>query len=234
MNPLLTCPWEDATHLGLFSSNVPPILYYSHVPAMLVAILFAFFVFFHTKKSLVSYSLISIAVFFSFWNLADLILWATNKPEIVMFFWSLQILFEALIFISALYLVHAFVKKTGPKLLGTSLLTVLLLPLVALIPSKFNLVGVYLADCVAIENLIAKYYSYGLEAVIIIVIAIFTFRQAKQKKLKEEKREIVGIGIGIIVFLAMFVYGNLGQLGACTIWTIWHANICGPTKLSNC
>src|SRR3990167_10146769 len=106
----LLCPWESAKYF-VYSSNIPPLFFYSHIPAILVALLVGFLVFYKSNKSKIGTSLLIVSILFSLWSLFDLIIWATNRPDIVMFFWSLQILFEPLVYLVCFYLVYLFIKN---------------------------------------------------------------------------------------------------------------------------
>src|SRR3989344_7733900 len=130
---LLLCPWESPTYL-FFSSNIPTLFFYSHIPAILVALLVGFIVFFKSGRSKTGTTLFIVTVLFSLWTFFDLILWATNRPDVVMFFWALQILFEPLVYLLCFYLIYVFVKNVDLsfrwKLFGILLYSpvVLLLP----------------------------------------------------------------------------------------------------------
>src|SRR3989338_8596802 len=139
----LLCPWESAQYF-VYSSNIPTLFFYSHIPAILVALLVGLLVFYKSGKSKVGSSLLIISVLFSLWSLFDLILWSTNAPDVVIFFWSLQILFEHLVYLICFYLVYLFARnKDLPfkwKLLGILFYS----PIVLLLSSKYNLMGVNL------------------------------------------------------------------------------------------
>ena len=117
---MLTCPWEDPSYL-IFSSNVPDILYYSHIPAVLVALLLGVFIFLN-KKTSATKTLLSLVILFSLYAVFDLVVWASNRGDVVLFLWSLQILIEPFIFFCSLYLMYFFVGyknisfKTTPKI----------------------------------------------------------------------------------------------------------------------
>src|SRR3989338_10961216 len=131
----LLCPWESAQYF-VYSSNIPTLFFYSHLPAMLVALIVGFLVFYKSKK-LMGATMLIISILFSIWSIFDLILWATNRPDTVMFFWSLQILIEPLIYLLGFYLTYLFItnKDLGfkAKLLGLALYS----PIVFLLPSAY-------------------------------------------------------------------------------------------------
>src|SRR3989338_7931583 len=103
------CPLETPLYF-VYSSNIPTLFFYSHFPAVIVALLAGFLVFWKSR-SLVGNTMLAIMLLFSAWSAFDLVLWATNRPDVVMFFWSLQILIEPLIYLLSFYLAFLFVKN---------------------------------------------------------------------------------------------------------------------------
>ncbi len=106
----LFCPWESAQYF-VYSSNIPTLFFYSHIPAIVIALLVGLFVFYKSDKSKVGVSLLVISILFSLWCIFDLVIWATNRPDIVLFYWSLQILFEPLVYLVCSYLVYLFINE---------------------------------------------------------------------------------------------------------------------------
>src|SRR5262245_27159135 len=106
----LLCPWEGATYF-IYSSNVPILLFYSHIPAIVVALLFGLVIFYKSGKSIQGATLLTVSILFSSWGIFDLVLWATNRPDTVLFFWSIQILLEPLIYLLCFYLLYVTIKK---------------------------------------------------------------------------------------------------------------------------
>ena len=83
MEPLL-CPWESPVLL-FFSSNVPALVHYSHVIAILAALAIGVYVFASSPRSTVARLFLFLVTTFSVWTILDLVLWATNRPDVVMF-----------------------------------------------------------------------------------------------------------------------------------------------------
>src|ERR1035437_3670089 len=165
------CPWEAAKYF-VYSSNIPTLFFYSHIPAIIVSLIFALLVFYKTGKSKIGSSLLVVSILFSFWCIFDLIIWATNRPDVVLFFWSLQILFEPLVYLMCFYLVYLFVANKDLmfkwKLFGMLLYS----PVILLLPSKYNLLGVEIETCNAVEGFIAHYFTYIFESIIILSIIL--------------------------------------------------------------
>jgi len=202
----LVCPWESASFL-VYSSNVPSLLYYSHVPAIVASLVLGFLVFWNNKKSLTGKLLLSVAVAFGVWAFFDLILWATNRTDITMFFWSLQILFEFFVFLLSFYLVYTYINNKFPSFKVNLIIFLATVPFILLISTKYNLLGVDLSDCYAIESDIIVYYSYILEilfTVLSILVIVFGYKHNITRR-----KEIIIFLVGIALFLLAFSFGNI-------------------------
>lgn len=162
-----------------------------------------------SKESGVARSLLVIVSLFFAWCFADLIIWATNDPGTVMFYWSLQVLIEPLIFLVSILLTYRFVFKKEPSLLSKVLVLAPMLPLVAVLSTKYNLVGVTLADCNAIEGFFAHYYSYIIETLYIIITVRLVVRAYTKSAEAASKKQVKFFGIGIALFLVAFSWGNI-------------------------
>jgi signal transduction histidine kinase len=204
----LLCPW-DAPQFLIYSSNIPPLLFYTHIPAMLIALILGILVIAKSKESIVAKSLLLIVTLFFIWSFIDLILWATNSPSNVIFFWSMQVLIEPLIFGLSLYLSYVFMFKKDMPFWGKLIVSIPVLPLIIFLSTKYNLIGVNLVDCTAIEGFFATFYSYTFEILytgLILVMTIWAFIKSKDTK---RKNEVKYFGMGIIFFLFAFSWGNI-------------------------
>ena len=202
------CPWEDALYF-VYSSNIPTLFFYSHIPAIVVALLIGFLIFLKSKKSIMGYILLSITLLFSLWSFFDLILWSTNRPDVVMFFWSMQILIEPLIYILGFYMTYVFVKDTDLTFKMKILLVLLSLPVILLLWTQYNILGVDLADCTAIEGFVAQYFTYIVEFLSIISIVVLVIWESRKVVEKVRRREIITFAFGVILFLFAFSSGNI-------------------------
>lgn len=204
----LFCPWETASYY-IYSSNIPTLFFYSHFPALIVALLAGFIVFYKTNKSKIGVTLLAMTIMFSIWSLIDLVLWATNDPRIVMFAWSVQVLVEPLVYLLAFYLSYVFIKQKDLPFNLKILLVILYLPIIALLSTHFNLQGVNITDCNAIEGPLAQYYTYFVELVIILSLFIFSVLEFSRAEDVAHKKEIRIFSIGIVLFLLAFSWGNI-------------------------
>ena len=219
------CPWETAQYF-VYSSNIPTLFFYSHIPAILVALVVGLLVFYKSNKSKVGTSLLIASILFSLWSLFDLIIWATNRPDVVLFFWSLQILFEPLVYLLCFYLVYLFIKNKDLVFKWKFLGILLYSPVVILLPFKYNLIGVDVGFCNAIEGFIAQYFTYIVEVIFILSIIFLTTLESRKAYNADRKKEIIILGIGIILFLIAFSSGNI--IGSFTEnWTLAQAGLIG-------
>lgn len=202
------CPWDSPLYF-IYSSNVPSLLYYSHFTTIIIGLLIGFFVFFKSGKSVLGKNLLYISVLFSAWTFIDLILWATNRPDLVLFFWSLQILIEPLLFIFSFYLIFYFVKQKHLSFFYSLIIALFYLPIVFFLNTDLSLSGIYLSDCSAVEGPISKYYVYLIEFVFIILIFCFSFLNYKDKRYVDYKKQIKIFSIGVVLFLLSFIFGNI-------------------------
>lgn len=202
------CPWESAQYF-VYSSNIPTLFFYSHFPAIIISLILGFFVFFKSDRNRMSQILLTIISLFSIWSLIDLILWATNDPRFVLFFWSLQVLVEPMIFLFSFYLIFVFIKNKDFSFWQWILVSLPVLPIIFLLSTNLNLIGVDVYDCNATEGFIAQYYSYVVELIFILLIFIFSLSQYFKIKDIEKKREVKIFSIGLVLFLIAFSWGNI-------------------------
>lgn len=202
----LFCPWEPAQYL-FFSSNIPNLLYYSHISAIIIALIIGLLVYRTNRKFLISKVFLLMLSLFSVWLLIDIILWATNNPSEVMFFWPLQILTEVMVFVSALYFVKVYMGEVILSKKIILILSLLLFPFLFIIATKYGIIGINLEDCYALESNLIVYFSYFIEIFISIwIVKLFiTYR----KNINKKKKEVLFFVIGLTLFLLAFSSGNI-------------------------
>lgn len=201
------CPW-DAPHYLIFSANIPHILYYAQIPGMIAGTILGLFVLLQSRSRL-SLTLLFLVGTYCIWGVLNLVLFATNRSDVVMMWWSITILVEPLIYAASFYLAYMFIEQRDPPLIVIITLGLLLLPLFVVTPSHINLIGVRLNDCTAIEGPVALYISYILEAILLLwTLAVFIMRNRRIKETHLRKRNTYFI-IGLTFFLLTFSSGNI-------------------------
>ena len=202
----MLCPWEAPTYL-IFSSNVPTLLYYSHFIAILAAILFAVALIPKLKESRPARWFLVSILFFIIWTAIDVLLWASNRPDLVLFYWNLQVLLEMLIFSSAFYFAYAFITGKGLRFVNSLAISILILPVLILLPTEHILIGIDTAYCNAIETDFLFYYVYAFEILLSLAVLFVSVRE-----MFRNKPRALEIGIftgGVAVYLLAFSSGNI-------------------------
>ncbi|NCN52511.1 HAMP domain-containing histidine kinase [Candidatus Parcubacteria bacterium] len=202
------CPWDAATYL-IFSDNVPSLLFYSHFTAVIVSLFLAVFLLVKKRNVLEANILSLLLIIFSAWAIIDVIVWATNRPDVVMFGWGTIVLIEPIIYALAFYLLYVFVHQKFPRFRVNLGIFIILFPLLALTPTYLNLTGINLYDCTAAEGPLALYYTYVLEFIFIIGILFIAIRRIFAKVSRDEKQKAIYLALGVIAFLAAFASGNI-------------------------
>lgn len=193
---------------------------------MVIGLIFGIIVYKRSNESGVGSWLLSIGILFFIWGFSDLLIWATNDPTVVMFFWTLQIFIEPLIFMSAIFMSYAFFFKKRLPFVGVLSLFIVALPLALSLSTKYSLIGVTIVDCNAIEGFFAHYYTYIVETACLFTILFLSFSAFNKSINTNRKNEIKFFTIGIILFLLSFT--SLNIVGSFTNnWTLAQAGLIG-------
>ncbi len=211
----------------IFSGNVfSPLIYYSHLVPIILSLGIGILILVSNKKSLLNRLLFIITFLFSLWAYFDLITWATDIPSYTMFFWSLLILLEPIIYATSLYFLYVFVTKKDTSFKFKLVNFLILLPTILLLPTSYALTGFDFTNCdrEAIEGGLV-YYGYIIEVVYVLWIFIYGFGISR-KKTKNEAKQIRLITIGLVLFLFSLAFGNV--VGSLNVdWTIGQYGLFG-------
>jgi signal transduction histidine kinase len=203
-----TCPWEPAQWL-IFSENVPTLLFYSHFTAILSALLIGTFILISAKNKLAAKLLSILFLLFSIWAVIDIAIWASNDPAVVLFWWSIIVLIEPIIYIVGFYTVFAFLFDRFPKFRTNIIVSLLLVPHIIFTPTDLNISAINLYDCDATEGALAYIYTYLLEFIFITAICAITFLRYRKLSNPREKKAVAFFTLGMIAFLIAFTSGNV-------------------------
>lgn len=207
MNPIAFCSYPEPLWL-IISENVPKLVYYSHLPIFIIAIVIGFYVLLKGPKLLINQILFSVLFFFSLWVFLDSVFWATNRSDVVMFVWSLQILIEPLVHIGALYLIYVLIRQKDVSFKVKLGFFLLYLPIILAVPTRFTLSGFDVSECLAVEHMFS-YYTYVIEIIATLFIVHFATNEYITVKSKIKRKELIFIATGVIFFLLSFSWGAL-------------------------
>ena len=189
----------------IFSSDVPALLYYSHISTAIVAILIGSFVFWKGKQFLINRLLFAISACFSLWVISNLILWTNIHSDLMLFVWSFLRIYFSLISILSIYFIYVFLEKKDVSILLKSIFLMLIVPIIILSPTYANLKGFDITNCDAFmfEGSLFQFSRvfFGVLAMIwIFVLLVRKYRKAEV----DFRKQILLMGIGIESFLFSF------------------------------
>jgi signal transduction histidine kinase len=185
----------------------PNLLYYSHIPPMIIALVISSFVFLKNRNNIASIYLMFISVVFSFWGLADLMTWTSYDSRMIMFAWSTMYLWEILIFISSLYFVYTFLEESDFPFIFKIVSGIFVVPAILFMPTAFNIRSFEISTCEAMESNFI-YYVYVVESFFSLLIVAYLVRKIFEAK-KEDRGKIIYLLIGISFFILAFSWVNL-------------------------
>lgn len=179
------------------------LLFYTHVPPIVIALLFTAFILYRRRDRL-TYLLAGIALTFTAFASIDLLQWIwIDSSSFIMASWSVLGLLSALMFFLTHWFVHVF--TTGRSLPAWMSYTwlVAMAPVIVFTPTRYNLAGYDIRDCIAIEGPLFTNYYYLLGILAIALIAISVFFVKKTVRLNGETRlaqNLVFVGSTLFIF----------------------------------
>ncbi len=196
--------YPEPTYL-FFAPGLPDLLYYSHIPSVIVALLVGFFVFFNARHLLLNRLLLIISICFSLWVLLSLLVWVGNDGEFFAFIWPFFAILTALLSIFCIYFTYVFINKKDVTATVRLVFLVLLAPVLLLAHTNLSLGGFDLAACdpFKYEGFAFKIYHTALGAIAMIWIFILLYRAYRQADVLA-KKQILLMGIGIEFFIFLF------------------------------
>lgn len=210
------CQDASAPFLLLFSDIAPQLLYYSHFPGIIAALVIGCYVFLKNTSSISAFLIFIVAILFSLWSLLDVITWVNIDSRIIMFSWGLMNLVEPMIYLTLLYFViHYLKEKTDYRFKFT--VVILFLPVLFLLSTTHNLKYFDLSVCESIQGELIK-YNYSLEILLSTLIVYFFVKNLIFPRGGMARKHIVIFSLGIVPLLVSFSWANI----AGNITTNWE------------
>lgn len=205
---MITCDWDVAKYL-LFSDNGIPLIYYSHFTSIAIFLGLLIFTFLKLKPWPKS-AFRMMAASYIIWLFCDILLWANDKIEHILFFWTITNLVEPLIFLFAYAHFVAFTEKRVFSVREKMSLFLLLVPTLIMAPIGMSVVGFDFTNCDrnVVEG-IAAYYNYFLEVVYIILILIHMVRRyIAVRGNRQMIYRLTLAGLSLVLLLVSFLLAN--------------------------
>lgn len=232
----MICPYLEAPKYFILADGLPPLLYYSHIPSIVISLFIGAFVFFHGPRSLPNILLFCISIFFSLWAFLDLIVWTNINSDVITFTWSLFGLLYSLICVSSIYFISSFLRK-GADIgwLQKTVFVLLLLPVLIFTPTAQNISGFDLDLCGSSGFEGVPFFTYytllgGVAMLWILVLLVWRFLRSDTTF----RKQVVLMGLGIEFFLFAFLTTGffasyLNDAGILTDYSLEYYGLFGMT-----
>jgi signal transduction histidine kinase len=189
-----------------FASDVPELLYYSHIPATAIAVFVGLFVLLSNPRQLLNQLLFLLSMSFSVWTISSLTAWTSVNADLIAAIWPLFGISSAFISILSIYLVLVFLHKRDVSFCTKVVFFLLLAPVLLFAHTNLSISGFNLTTCDAFgyEGLLYKSYytSLGFIAIAWILIAsVLKYRSSD----KTERIKILLMSGGSVFFLTSFI-----------------------------
>jgi signal transduction histidine kinase len=196
--------FEEPSYL-IFANDISPLLYYSHIPVMILSFLVGLFVFINNPRGISNRLLFLITLFFTGWSSINLLAWTNIHSDIILSIWPFFGVFSALISIFLVYFIYTFThNKDAPLSIKVTLLT-LLLPVFIFAHTNLSVSGFQISDCDAF-GFEGQYYNayYALLNVVSVLWSSYFLIKQYLVSGKTFKKQIILLGIGTEFFLITF------------------------------
>lgn len=205
----------------LFSEFTPQILYYSHMPTMLAALVLGVLVFLKAR-TLASKFLLLIAVLFAIWSVSDLFLWTHSDSRTIMFVWSYLNLLQSLISLAIVFFIYAYLnQKIIPVVWKTLLFVVFLIPTL-LITTELNLEGFNQFICEGTEGTLILYFR-ALDIALLTWAFVYL---AHKTYIAKNRAQVFTFSVGVLLFMLSFTGTNI--FGSITgLWAVQQYGLFG-------
>lgn len=202
----LVCDIADP-HFLLFN-DIPSLVYISHIPIFVIAFLLGFFVLWSNWGRLENRVFFSAMLFFGSWVFLDSVFWAANRPDIIMFVWTVIVLIEPLVHMSLLYLAYLLVTGKDMPFSRKLVAALIFLPQLVIVPTTLTLSSFDIANCIPNEAPLA-FYSYAIEVIFILWLTVLAIIKLRDVKDSRRRKELMYVMTGAVAFLVSFTGGNL-------------------------
>lgn len=190
-----------------FISDAPELLYYSHIPATLLALIVGLFVYLNGRKNLLNQLLLLLAISFSAWTTANLTLWTNIHVDYLLFLWPFLAVSYALISILSIYFIQVFISRKDAGVGQKLTFLLLLLPVFLFAHTDLSVSGFNITDCDAygFEGTYYKWYYIALGALALVWIPIISVRAYLKSSDALFKKQLLLMSVGMELFLLSFI-----------------------------
>ena len=142
----MICHYFQEPLFFFYVPELPVLLYYAHVPAILISLVLGLFVLLSDRKTVLNRVLFGLCMSFAAWSLSTLILWTNVHSDVLLFTWSFLGPAAAFISVFSIYFTYVFLERRDVNLALKAIFLVLLGPIIVLAPTALTLSGFNLVN----------------------------------------------------------------------------------------
>lgn len=192
------------TTFFLYSSEVPQLLYYSHVPAVVAALFLGLWIYFSAKKRIEAKVFLAVTILFTLLSLFNLVTWTNSNSDIMSVYWILTMeIFNWLMF-SLAYFFYVFVNKKDASLTfkAISVVSLVLSPLILL--SRYGVSHFDINFCELSINYSYYYYQIFINCLAFIYIIVTYIKDLLSNSKRNSRTDSVSF-VATILFTGFFL-----------------------------
>jgi signal transduction histidine kinase len=203
----MMCYYYSDPAFFIFTSELPKLLYYSHLTVLAVSLITGLYVYFKGRDLLLNQLVFLFTLVFSGWIFINLIAWGSNQSNLTMFVWPMFGVLQACIAALSVHIIYVFLYKRDLPLWAKVVMGLLFLPVVMLAPTDLTVSGFNLAWCDAFEyeNQMMTFYYSSLGALAMGAVAGMMYHSYRTARLRLV-RQAVPLTLGMLTFLFLFFF----------------------------
>lgn len=195
-------------YMLILSDKVPPLVYYSHLPILILSLLIGLYVFWKNRSGLSNRIILIMTLTFSLWVFLDSVFWASNRGDVIMFVWALQVLFEPLVHVSALYLLYVLIYERDVAFKYKMVIFLLYLPLIIIVPTNYLLTSFDVTSCLS-QEAFYSYYSYVIEVICTVLLLGVGISRYFTTRDRLKRNKTIYLTLSMLILLLSFSWGAI-------------------------
>lgn len=199
--------FDNLTYCYQFFLDMQGLLFYTHIPPIVAALLFAAFIYIK-KRDRISALLAAIAVTFSLYATIDLLQWIKiDSGDFLMASWSILGLLSGLIFFFTHSFVHEFSTGQTLPVWMSRMWLIVFIPVLVFTPTTLNISGYDIRNCIAIEGswFTNYYYALGVLAIVLMIVSVHLGKHVGVYASKQSRLAQYLVLSGSVLFIASFL-----------------------------
>ncbi len=177
---------------------------YSHVIPVVLSLFLAVFVFVKSKFNLFSKVFLMFVCFFSLWLLGDLVIWNSERYNLIYTIWSLLDYIEIIFFVLGLYFALVFVYEKDLSKLIKILFFVITIPPFIITITQQSVLGLNQPVCEAVNSDYLTTYKLVIESGILLTTVFYIIRAFfREQNRADRKADLIVLG-SLFTFLSVF------------------------------